>query len=147
MGAVNRERHDAKRWSILDAALRFLRERSVREFRVVDVAKMAGVSKPAVYYYFDDDEALLVEAYRELVVNETTLLFELSKSGSNNETLLPLLRDIEARVGRVEVAEHCAVELAGYWTAYRAAIARNALNGYVDQLLPPNKDASAEAQQ
>ncbi len=142
----NETRFAAKRQTILEAALRLLRTNGVATLRVVDVADLAGVSKPAVYYYFDDDDALLLAAYRAIVDEETTLLRGLAPSSATPATLLPLLRDIETRVGRTAVAKQCGDEMVAYWKAFDEAHGREVLRGYAEQLLPPNQGVSIGAQ-
>jgi AcrR family transcriptional regulator len=45
---------------LLDAALRVFAERGYRHARLDDVAEAAGVTKGAIYHYFDTKEALLL---------------------------------------------------------------------------------------
>ena len=49
------------REEIYDAALSCFERRGVRETSMDHVAKKAGVSRPAIYYYFPDKDALVLE--------------------------------------------------------------------------------------
>jgi AcrR family transcriptional regulator len=58
---------------LLEAALRVFAERGYRRARIDDVAQAAGVTKGAVYHYFDTKEALLcraIEHYHEQLFGE-----------------------------------------------------------------------------
>jgi len=54
------DRADARMASLLDAALRVFARRGYRAARIDDVADEAGVTKGAIYHYFDTKEALLL---------------------------------------------------------------------------------------
>jgi AcrR family transcriptional regulator len=64
------ERHaEARVQALLEAALRVFARKGYRNARIDDVADAAGVTKGAVYHYFDTKEALLlgvIEHYRAL---------------------------------------------------------------------------------
>ena len=49
------------REEIYEAALHCFERRGVRETSMDDVAQRAGVSRPAIYYYFPDKDALVLE--------------------------------------------------------------------------------------
>ena len=60
---------DARTASLLDAALRVFARRGYRAARLDDVADEAGVTKGAIYHYFDTKEELLlsvIEHYQSL---------------------------------------------------------------------------------
>jgi AcrR family transcriptional regulator len=62
-------RPEARIEELLEAALRVFAQQGYRNARLDDVAEAAGVTKGAIYHYFDTKEALLlrvVEHYQEL---------------------------------------------------------------------------------
>jgi len=63
------QRSDTRMHALLEAALEVFAERGYRTARLDDVAEAAGVTKGAIYHYFDTKEALLlgvVEHYQAL---------------------------------------------------------------------------------
>lgn len=105
----NAEQHAERRRSIVCAAILMLREVGVRKFAMKALAKRMGVSKPAVYYYFEGGEIeLLTECYRELLRAEASILRVFRSSGATNsepiETFstvsdIALIRNIETLIG------------------------------------------------
>ncbi|MGH8912699.1 MAG: TetR/AcrR family transcriptional regulator [Acidimicrobiia bacterium] len=67
MSEVVERKREAKRQAILDAAVRLFAERGYNATRMADVAESLGLHKPALYYYFDSKEAVLVELIRTRV--------------------------------------------------------------------------------
>ena len=67
MSEVVERKREAKRQAILDAAVRLFAERGYSATRMADVAESLGLHKPALYYYFDSKEAVLVELIRTRV--------------------------------------------------------------------------------
>jgi TetR/AcrR family transcriptional regulator, ethionamide resistance regulator len=55
-----RERHDEVRAKVCEATLRLLEERPYRELTIDDVAREAGISRSAFYFYFRDKHELLM---------------------------------------------------------------------------------------
>ncbi len=72
-------RPEARPDEILDAALSVFADKGFAASRVEDVARAAGLSKGAVYLYFDSKEALfeaLVKRFAERVVGDVATLAE-----------------------------------------------------------------------
>ena len=67
MSEVVERKREAKRQAILDAAVRLFAERGYAATRMADIAESLGLHKPALYYYFDSKEAVLVELIRTRV--------------------------------------------------------------------------------
>lgn len=70
--APRQTRGQVKFERILDAADALLRERSIDEFGLRDVARRAGVASGSVYHFFPNNEVLyvaLVERYNKIFVN------------------------------------------------------------------------------
>ncbi len=132
-----KERHDAKRLAILNAAISALKNKGTRGFRIRDVGARAGRSKSAVHYYYIDEDTLLVECYRELLRQETSLLASNPEPYQLERTYLPLLRDVEAKVGREIIAGELKDELAAYHSLICGAWIAPGLTVYLSQLLPP----------
>lgn len=72
--ARKRERHAERRRLIMRAARRLLIEGGIENFTVAQVAQVAQVSKPAVYYYFESKEDLVFELSVEVLEAERALL-------------------------------------------------------------------------
>lgn len=52
-----------RRLEVIDAALQAAADRGLRHLSLTDVANQAGVTRGALLYYYDDLEAILVEAH------------------------------------------------------------------------------------
>ena len=61
-----RERRQKARQRIIDTALKQAEKRSFRDLTVDDIARSAGVSRPAFYTHFSDKEQLLLAAVEEV---------------------------------------------------------------------------------
>jgi AcrR family transcriptional regulator len=114
---------DARMESLLDAALRVFALRGYRAARLDDVADEAGVTKGAIYHYFDTKEALLlrvIEHYQSLaflraeeVLRDTTLpastrirslvrkVFSRRADETSSALLTLLIRNVAHEVPRV----------------------------------------------
>jgi AcrR family transcriptional regulator len=64
-GARWERRPDARPKELLEAALRVFAARGYRNTKLEEVAAAAGVTKGAVYYYFENKEELLLRALEE----------------------------------------------------------------------------------
>lgn len=65
-----RERHAERRRLIMQSARSLLVLQGIENFTVAQVAAVASVSKPAVYYYFDSKEDLVYALALEVLVAE-----------------------------------------------------------------------------
>jgi AcrR family transcriptional regulator len=114
---------DARMAALLDAALRVFALRGYRSARLDDVADEAGVTKGAIYHYFDTKEALLlrvIEHYQALAflraeeaLRDTKLpastrirslvrkVFSRSPATVGNALLTLLIRNVATEVPRV----------------------------------------------
>lgn len=63
-GVSRPRRQEQRRESLVEAAIEAVSERGLREISLTDVATRAGLTRGAVLYYYDDLDALLVEAHR-----------------------------------------------------------------------------------
>jgi len=79
-----RRRADARPEEILDAALAVFTERGFDAARVDDIASRAGISKGAVYLYFDSKEALLRGLIEREVAPAAQRLRTLAESGGDD---------------------------------------------------------------
>lgn len=57
-------RQEERRADLVEAALAAVSERGLRTLSLTDVADRAGLTRGAILYYYDDLDALLVEAHR-----------------------------------------------------------------------------------
>jgi len=53
-----------RRATLVDATLQAVSEHGLRQLSLADVAQRAGLTRGAILYYYDDLDALLVEAHR-----------------------------------------------------------------------------------
>lgn len=82
---------------ILEAAIDAIEAGGEASLRIDAVAKAAGISKPAIYYFFTDREGLVAaaqaERYRRSLLNGLAESIELTKAATSRaefETLLPV---------------------------------------------------------
>ncbi|HEV7991396.1 MAG TPA: TetR/AcrR family transcriptional regulator [Gemmatimonadaceae bacterium] len=121
--ALRLERSDTRMHALLEAALEVFALRGYRTARLDDVADAAGVTKGAIYHYFDTKEALLIgviehyqalafgraeDALREPGIPATARIrlllrkvFGHSDIGSRGRLLTLLLRGVAHEVPRV----------------------------------------------
>lgn len=57
-------RQDERRADLVEAALTAVSEHGLRSLSLADVAEKAGLTRGAILYYYEDLDALLVEAHR-----------------------------------------------------------------------------------
>jgi AcrR family transcriptional regulator len=85
-----------KRWTrqpeqrpdaILDSALALFRQRGVASTRIEDIAKGAGLSKGAIYLYFNSKEAMLQALVRRAVLPLAERISELSENAAQADVL------------------------------------------------------------
>jgi AcrR family transcriptional regulator len=102
MKAVKQRRAPAERpGEILDAALALFVEKGFAGTRLDDVAERAGLSKAAIYLYFEDKTALFQGVVRQaIVVNLGTVEAMLKAHRGSIGELLPRILDFMA--GRIE---------------------------------------------
>ena len=86
------EDKDARRHAMMAAALDEFFERGFTAARMSDIAKRAGLSKAALYLYFDSKEALFTALIEEYAVpNVERLEFAVAAAGSGADALRSLL--------------------------------------------------------
>lgn len=73
---LNAQAREFKREKLLDAAIRLFSERGYANTSVEEVARSLGVTKPYVYRYFKNKEALLVAMYERVTDRIVALLEE-----------------------------------------------------------------------
>ncbi len=67
---------DSKRVAILETAARLFLERGYRSTSLRELAALLKITKPALYYYFQNKEQILVECYRAGITSIEGLLEE-----------------------------------------------------------------------
>lgn len=94
------EHDEAVRTRLLNAAVRVFDRKGYSAASVREVAEMAGVTKPAVYYHFGSKEGLLVaileQAKREV---DTALTRAVARTGTARGRILALCEDIYGLFG------------------------------------------------
>jgi AcrR family transcriptional regulator len=85
---------------LLDAALDLFIERGFSPTRVEDIARRAGLSKGAVYLYFDSKEAILIALIRRAVVPvaEGAMTIASRARGDPRETIATIVRLVVGRL-------------------------------------------------
>jgi AcrR family transcriptional regulator len=84
---------DAKREAVLETAAHLFLERGYRSTSLRELAALLKITKPALYYYFQNKEQILVECYRAGIASIEGLLEEGElESGSGLERVEAYLR-------------------------------------------------------
>lgn len=100
-----RRRADARPDEVLDAALDLFIASGFSATRVEDIARRAGISKGAVYLYFDSKEAILMALVRRSVVPvaEDAVSLSVLEHADPAETIRLLLTNVADRMaeGRI----------------------------------------------
>lgn len=107
----DRATRGAKRAQVLEEAARALNARGVSQTSLADIAKRVGVSRAALYYYFDDQEDLVFQCYRQSCELMAQQLEAAGRLG------LPAMATLEAFVDgmlREDTAEFAALSEAAF---------------------------------
>jgi len=93
---------DAKRVAVLETAAHLFLERGYRSTSLRELASLLKITKPALYYYFQNKEQILVECYRAGIASIEGLLEEAELNNGNG------LQRVEAylRVYATAVVSH-----------------------------------------
>ena len=84
---------DAKREAVLETAAHLFLERGYRSTSLRDLASLLKITKPALYYYFQNKEQILVECYRAGIAAIEGLLEEAElESGNGSQKIEAYLR-------------------------------------------------------
>jgi TetR/AcrR family transcriptional regulator len=91
--ARKRERHAERRRLIMQSARSLLVQQGIENFTIAQVAAVASVSKPAVYYYFDSKEDLVLALSLEVLNAERERIERaVSETESAVDALAAILR-------------------------------------------------------
>jgi AcrR family transcriptional regulator len=107
MKAQKQRRAPAERpKEILDAALELFVERGFAGTRLDDVAERAGLSKAAIYLYFEDKMALFQGVIRQAVVSNFSMVETMlaAHRGSVAELIPPMLQFMASRIEETPLA-------------------------------------------
>lgn len=74
---------DAKREAVLETAAHLFLERGYRSTSLRELASLLKITKPALYYYFQNKEQILVECYRAGIASIEGLLEEAELENGN----------------------------------------------------------------
>jgi AcrR family transcriptional regulator len=84
---------DAKREAVLETAAHLFLERGYRRTSMRELASWLKITKPALYYYFQNKEQILVECYRAGIAGIEALLDEAEvRKGNGLDKVKTLLR-------------------------------------------------------
>jgi AcrR family transcriptional regulator len=99
---VRRRDGDAKREALLETAAHLFLERGYRSTSLRELASLLKITKPALYYYFQNKEQILVECYRAGIASIEGLLQEAQLDDGNG------LQKVEAylRVYAMAIVSH-----------------------------------------
>lgn len=86
--ADDRSTRGAKRDRLLDEAAKALNSRGISQTSLAGIAKSVGVSRAALYYYFEDQEDLVFQCYRRSCEIMARRLSEASHGGGDALTVL-----------------------------------------------------------
>jgi AcrR family transcriptional regulator len=90
---VRQRKPEFKREMLLKTAAHLFLERGFRQTSMNDLAKLLGISKPALYYYFPNKDEILVSCYEQgIAVIESAL----DRSGKHKGTGLERIRALIA---------------------------------------------------
>jgi len=93
--SVSHESDPQTRTRLLQAAVHIFERKGYQAASVREVAEMAGVTKPTLYYYFGSKEGLLIaileDAIREF---DKTLSVAVARTGTARERLMGLCEDV-----------------------------------------------------
>lgn len=92
-----KRRPDERPGEILEAALDLFSERGFSGTRLEDVAARAGLSKAAIYLYFDDKTALLKALVHEMATSNIGAIRDIA--AAHRGPIAPLLRQILLFIG------------------------------------------------
>lgn len=95
----NRERREQSTELVLEAALRRFVERGYRATSIDDIARDAGLTKGAVYFYFKGKAALLLELLHQSQHLYTDIFERMGQSGVGAGAQLEMFVEWAARVG------------------------------------------------
>jgi AcrR family transcriptional regulator len=95
----NQERREQSIEQVLAAALEQFVTRGYHSTSIDDIARAAGLTKGAVYFYFKGKSALLLELLSQSSVLYTTIFREMQDSGEGAAQQLEMFVEWAARVG------------------------------------------------
>ena len=95
----NQERREQSIEQVLAAALELFVTRGYHSTSIDDIARAAGLTKGAVYFYFKGKSALLLELLSQSSVLYTTIFREMQDSGEGAAQQLEMFVEWAARVG------------------------------------------------
>lgn len=95
----NQERREQSTEQVLAAALQQFVTRGYHSTSIDDIARAAGLTKGAVYFYFKGKSALLLELLSQSSVLYTTVFREMNDSGEGAARQLEMFVEWAARVG------------------------------------------------
>jgi TetR/AcrR family transcriptional regulator len=94
------EHDEAVRTRLLNAAVREFDRKGYAGASVREIAEIAGVTKPALYYYFGSKEGLLLEILRQAEREVVTALdLAVARSGTARHRILALCEDVYGLFG------------------------------------------------
>jgi len=88
----------ATRTRLLDAAAKVLAEKGFNGMRLSDVADVAGVQTPAIYYYFTSKEEMAGEVFISGLVNSRVILERVLNKYRNDDALDRLAVAVETHL-------------------------------------------------
>ena len=91
--ADDRSTRGAKRARLLEEAAKALNSRGISQTSLAEIAKSVGVSRAALYYYFEDQQDLVFQSYRRSCEMMARRLSEASHAGGDAMSVLTAFID------------------------------------------------------
>lgn len=102
--ADDRSTRGAKRARLLEEAAKALNSRGISQTSLAEIAKSVGVSRAALYYYFEDQQDLVFQSYRRSCEMMARRLSEASHAGGDAMSVLMAFIDGMLTEGEPEFA-------------------------------------------
>ena len=102
--ADDRSTRGAKRARLLEEAAKALNSRGISQTSLAEIAKSVGVSRAALYYYFEDQQDLVFQSYRRSCEMMARRLSEASHAGGDAMGVLMAFIDGMLTEGEPEFA-------------------------------------------
>lgn len=99
--SVGRPRSEATRRQILNATIALLQEKSIQAISIEAIAREAGVSKATIYRWWDSKALIVIDAFMENHLVQTTIPRELSPKKAIAYHFRSLVKQYSGWPGRI----------------------------------------------
>lgn len=91
--------------NIIDATVRVLKNQSIKDITMRNIAKEAGVTTGSIYHHYKNKEELLLDVMQESLHFTTKLYEQIQQDGyqkNNEELLIEINQEVGKRIRKVE---------------------------------------------